>query len=61
MQLGFFAEEDLPVLRPLFDLLAMVQYLDLYSFNSNHDELRTAVWAGSFIVVIVYCGTSSRL
>ena len=59
-QPGFFAKEDLPVLRPLFDLHAVVQHLDLYAFDSSHDELWTAVWAGSFIVVFVYHVTSSR-
>ena len=60
-QPGFFAEEDLSVLRPLFDLHAVVQHLDLYAFDFSYDELQTAVWAGSFIAVIVYCMTSCRL
>ena len=38
-QPGFFAEEDLPVLRPLFDLHAVVQHNDLYAFNASHDKL----------------------
>ena len=43
-QPGYFAEEDLPVLHPLFDLHTVVQHNDLYTFDASHDELRTAVW-----------------
>ena len=57
----FLAEEDLPVLRPLFDLNTVVQQIDFYAFDSSHDELRTAVWAATFIPVFVYRVTSSCL
>ena len=60
-QPGFFTEEDLPVFRPLFDFHAVVQHIDLYAFDSSHDELRTAIWMGSFIAVIVYGMRSSCL
>ena len=35
----FFAEEDLPVLRPLSDLHTVVQHNDLYTVDASHDEL----------------------
>ena len=58
-QPGFFVEEGLPGLRPLFDFHAVVQHFDLYTFDSSHDELQTAVWAGSFITAIFYRMMSS--